>query len=421
MTSRQSIRTLIAGCLMSVAAISATQAWSQTYSLSLLPSDVPNPGIRAIARGISGDGNVIVGSGSALQSPFERPYIWRKADGVWTRRDLFTFGVAGRAIAASHDGSVVVGMISSYAANVVYYGTPAVWRNTEGVISRPETPFVTETPSSVLRGAFTGVSASGTRAFGFARNVNGNVGSSNVYVYDQGSTPTSVATFNQFTGGHPAGHVMSADGTRATHYLGSGSGAGSNTAFLWNESTGSSVLPFNSGSLFARTSTISGDGRLVAGYLVGVSSSDFQSGPPVIWRDGVFSQLASPNNVINALVTGSDTTGRVLVGIAGNSNNLARATSDISFAGNNFAAIWIDGQAFSLATYLTSNGVDLGNLTPLLASSVSADGRTVVGVATRPIGTTTQREYVSFVATIPTPGTLFGMSLWVAFAARRRR
>lgn len=415
------MRNFVAGCLIGVVAVSATQAWSQTYSLSLLPSDGPNSGVKAIARGISGDGNVIVGSGSVLNGNIERPYIWRKVDGVWTRRDLFTFGVGGRAIAASYDGSVVVGMISSYAESFVYYGTPAVWRNTEGIISRPETPFVTETPSSVLRGAFTGVSASGTRAFGFARTVNGNFASSNVYVYDQGSTPTSVATVNQYTGGHPAGHVMSADGTRAAHHLDSIGGAGSNTAFLWNESTGSSVLPINSGSLFARTSTISGDGRLVAGYLVGVSSSDFQSGPPVIWRDGVFSQLARPNNVINAHVTGSDTTGRVLVGIAGNSNNLARATSEISFAGNNFAAIWIDGQAFSLATYLTSNGVDLGNLTPLLASSVSADGRTVVGVATRPIGTTTQREYVSFVATIPTPGTLFGMSLCVVAAMRRRR
>lgn len=94
-------RTLTAGCLMSVAGLSTTQAWSQTYSLTLLPSDMPNTNLRALARGISGDGNVIVGSGSAVLSPLEMPYTWRKVDGVWTRRQLFTFGAPGRAVAAS--------------------------------------------------------------------------------------------------------------------------------------------------------------------------------------------------------------------------------------------------------------------------------------------------------------------------------
>lgn len=312
-------------------------------------------------------------------------------------------------------------MVGRYADNTANSGTPAVWRNTESVIPRLETPFVTEVPSSVLRGVFSGVSANGTRAFGFARNVDGNVASSNAYVYDQGSAPTSVASFGQVAGFYPAGHVMSADGTRATHFIQPGSAAGNNTAFLWNESSGSAVLPINSGSLYARTTTISGDGRTVAGFLAGSNPITNTSGPAVMWRDGVFSMLERPNNATNAFVAGSDTTGRVLVGAAGNNLDLLNFASDISYAGNNFAAIWIDGQAFSLATYLTSNGINLGNITPILASGVSADGRTVVGVATRPFGNTTQLEYVSFVATIPTPGTLFGMSLCVVFASRRRR
>jgi uncharacterized membrane protein len=215
---------------------------------------------------------------------------------------------------------------------------------------------------------------------------------------------------------------MSADGTRATHYIQPGVIGGNNTAFLWTQGAGSTLLTVPSGgSNVPRTTAISGDGRTVAGFLGQNTPIAGISGLPVIWRDGVFSVLPRPNNAINAFVAGSDTTGRVLVGAAGSTLDLVNFTTDMGSVSNNFAAIWIGGQAFSLSTYLTSNGLNLGNITPILASGVSADGRTVVGIATRPIGTTTQREYVSFVATIPTPGTLFGMSLCVAAALRRRR
>ncbi len=421
-TVARSIVAWVAGCAVG---LFTTNAWCQTYSLTLLPSDIPgntDPNFKALARGISGDGNVIVGSGSSILSFLEKPYTWRKVSGVWTRSELPTINTTGRAIAASYDGSVIVGMTGRYAENTTSFGTPAVWRDTASATPTLETPLLTASPTGgPLRGIFFGVSANGNRAFGFAREVTGAIASSNAYRYDQGSAPSAVATFGQLTGAYPAGNVMSADGTRATHYIQPGSVGGNNTAFLWNESTGSSVLPINSGSLYARTTTICGDGRVVAGYLASVNSLANESGPAVIWRDGVFSQLARPNNAINGFVAGSDTTGRILVGAAGNSLDLVNFTTLVQSANNTFAAIWIDGQAFSLATYLTSNGVNLGTLTPILASGISADGRTVVGVATRPIGTTTQREYVSFVATIPTPGTLFGMSLWVAFAARRRR
>ena len=416
---------IIAWVAASALGLFTTSAWSQTYSLTLLPSDIPgntDPNFKALARGISGDGNVIVGSGSSILSFLEKPYAWRKVNGVWTRSELPTISTTGRAVAASYDGSVIVGMTGRYAQNTTSFGTPAVWRDTASASPTLDTPLITASPTGgPLRGIFNGVSATGSRAFGFARNVDGNIASSTAYVYDQGTIPTAVAAFGQLTGAYPAGNIMSADGTRATHYIQPGAVSGNSTAFLWSETTGSTNLPLNTSSLYARTTTISGDGRVVAGFLASVNSIANDSGQPVIWRDGVFSQLARPNNAINAFVAGSDTTGRVLVGTAGNSLDLVNFTTNISFVGNTFAAIWIDGQAFSLATYLTSNGINLGNITPILASGVSADGRTVVGVATRPLATSTQREYVSFVATIPTPGTVFGMSLCVVFAARRRR
>ncbi len=412
---------LLAGVTACVVGLFATSAWCQTYTFTLLPSNVDNTSFKALARGVSGNGNVIVGSDNTFLDAREKPYVWQRVAGVWTRSELPTVGGTGRATAASFDGSVIVGSTGSYAVNTVNAGTPAVWRNAATPSPTLEAPFLTASSiGGPLRGIFNGVSASGTRAFGFAREIS-DLTASSAYIYDEGSAPLAVASFAQATGAYPASSTMSADGSLATHFIQPGTVGGNNTAFLWSEATGSTNLPLNTSSLYARTTTTSGDGRVVAGFLAGIGSIANTSGQPVIWRDGVFSQLARPNNAINALVAGSDTTGRVLVGTAGNNLDLVNFTTNISLVNNTFAAIWIDGQAFSLATYLTSNGVNLGTLTPILASGISADGRTVVGVATRPVGTTTQREYVSFVATIPTPGTLFGMSLCVVFAARRRR
>lgn len=411
---------MAAGCVM---ALFAGVTAAQTYTLTLLPSDVASSPLKALARGVSGDGNVIVGSSNTILGSDEKPYVWRRVAGVWTRSELPTVGGTGRAAAASFDGSLIVGMTGRYADFTTTYGTPTVWRNTASATPTLETPFSTASPTGgPLRGIFNGVSASGTRAFGFARVVDGDIAASSAYIYDQGTAPTAIATFGQLTGAYPAGNTMSAAGTRATHYIQPGVIGGNNTAFLWTQGAGSALLTVPSGgSNVPRTTAISGDGRTVAGFLGQNTSIANGSGLSVVWRDGVFSVLSRPNNAINTFVAGSDTTGRVLVGVAGSNLDLVNFTASIDSVSNNFAAIWIDGQAFSLSTYLTSNGINLGNVTPILASGISADGRTVVGVATRPIGTTTQREYVSFIATIPTPGTLFGMSLCVVAAIRRRR
>ncbi|HLP85420.1 MAG TPA: hypothetical protein VK157_13810 [Phycisphaerales bacterium] len=411
---------MAAGCVM---ALFASVAAAQTYTFTLLPSDVASSPLKALARGVSGDGNVIVGSSNTILSADEKPYVWRRVAGVWTRSELPTVGGTGRAAAASFDGSVIVGMTGRYVNTTVNAGTPAVWRDTASISPTLETPLISASPTGgPLRGIFNGVSASGTRAFGFARELDGNLTSSAAYVYNQGGSVTPVATFAQFTGAYPASSVMSADGTRATHYIQPDVVSGSDTAFVWDETGGSTNLPLvTSQGFYPRTTTISGDGRVVAGFLGNNVANANTSGFPIVWRDGVFRMLPRPNFASGNFIAGSDTTGRVLVGAAGSGLDLVNFTTNIGLVGNSFASIWIDDQAFSLATYLTSNGVNLGNVTPILASGVSADGRTVVGVATRPIGTTTQREYVSFIATIPTPGTLFGMSLCVVAAMRRRR
>ncbi len=413
-----SIVAWVAACVLG---LFTPSAWSQTYSLTLLPSDIPgaaDPSLKALARGISGDGNVIVGSSNTILTPDEKPYVWRRVGNQWTRSDLPVLNGAGRAVAASFDGSTIVGSAGNFASFTTHPGTPAVWR-TATTSPTLETPLLTAGPNGQpLRGVFNGVSASGSRVFGFARPLD-TWGS--VYVYDAGSSPVALTGFAQTTGAYPASNTMSADGRRATHFQSPGSGGASN-ASIWTEGAGSAALPVPAGgSNVPRTTAISGDGRTVVGFLAGPTPVANDSGLPVIWRDGVFRVLVRPNNAISTFVAGSDTTGRVLVGAAGNNLDLVNFTTNMSSVGSAFAAIWIDGQAFSLATYLTSNGVNLGTLTPILTSGVSADGSTVVGVATRPIGTTTEREYVSFIATIPTPGTVFGMSLCVVFAARRRR
>lgn len=396
-----------------------SSAWSQTYSFTPLPSDVTNSSLKALARGISGDGNVIVGSSNTFDTQ-EKPYVWRREAGLWTRSELPTLAGTGRAVAASFDGSTIVGSTGSYTTLTVNPGTPSAWRNA-ATSPTLDTPFLTAGPNGQpLRGMFNGVSASGSRVFGFAREIS-SASSSNAYVYDQGGSPISVATFAQITGAYPAGNIMSADGSRATHYITPGFVGGFDTGFVWSESAGSTLLATPGGGAYPRTTAISGDGRVIAGFYGASTNTANQSGFGVVWRDGVFSYVARPNLALNAFISGADHTGRVLVGAAGSNMDLVNFTTNLSSVSSTFAAIWIDGQAFSLATYLTSNGVNLGNLTPILTSGVSADGRTIVGVATRPIGTTTQREYVSFVATIPTPASCMLFAACGLAAARRRR
>jgi uncharacterized membrane protein len=198
-----SIIAWVAACAL---ALFTPIAWSQAYSLTLLPSDMPgatDPSLKAVARGVSGDGSVIVGSSNTISGTNEKPFVWRRVAGVWTRSELPTVGGTGRAAAASFDGSVIVGMTGRYADFATAYGTPSVWRNTASTTPTLETPFSTASPTgSPLRGIFDGISASGTRAFGFARIVDGASASNNAYIYDQGSTPTAVATSGQLTGAY---------------------------------------------------------------------------------------------------------------------------------------------------------------------------------------------------------------------------
>lgn len=414
------------GLAVVVVGIVGSVAAGQGYSFTVLPSEVTGSSLRAIARGISGDGNVVVGSSNAFDAQ-ERPYVWRRgAGGAWVREELVGLQGTGRAVSASFDGSTVVGMAGSVITGpTVNAGTPAVWRGVGGSSVSLETPFLTAgVGGGALRGIFSGVSGDGSRAHGFAREVTTALVDSNAYLYQAGSAPVALGADGTLAGGYPASHTMSLDGTRATQYF---NGAISNTmqtARLWQDGVGETILAHNriGSAAYPRTTAISGDGNVVAGFFGTASGIANTPGQPIAWRNGVFEMLPTRPGAPLSYIAGADRTGRVLVGVTGANLDLVNLTTSTAFVSGSEGTLWIDGSVTTLRSYLSLNGVNMGSVIPILVSGVSADGRTVTGVATRPIGTSTQVEYVSFVATIPSAGVgSLACLVGVVVGGRRRR
>jgi uncharacterized membrane protein len=168
MSSVKSRRSAVLAGLWAVGVVVASGGVaSAQYSLEALPTAIPSGGgfaaASAIARGISGNGQVIVGSTNQLAD--ERALVWRRENGAWTRSFLpMAIGndgrVAGRALTASYDGSTIVGSTgrvidSEFTTN---RGVPAIWRNANTASPTLTMPFAT---GSGLRGAATGVSSNG--------------------------------------------------------------------------------------------------------------------------------------------------------------------------------------------------------------------------------------------------------------------
>ena len=429
MSTFKLLRSALLAMLVTLAA--SGQALAQ-YSLEFLPTAVPGEGgfvaASALARGISGNGQVIVGSTNTLAD--ERAVVWRRESGVWTRSLLPMLNgtpnrPAGRALAASYDGSAIVGWTGRLpnTSTTSNPGVPAMWRGTNTGAPVLETPFALD---SGVRGVASGVSADGQSAALWTRSTtDGSVGprlarldgATVTYLTPEG--PVGLGGVSAAT--VPSSSNMSSDGTVLAGMQSNGQGA---VGVSFTQPGGLTQLP-SVQNFYAKVGAVSGDGSVVGGTF-GSQIIVNSMGSGALWRDGVRQNVvgASGLNVSVCLITGLSTNGGYGVGAVGNTldplNNFTQPLGSIQLV----QAILLDwNTARDLRTLLTSNGVVISSTTLLhYANAITPDGRTIVGVGSRQIGTTNQREFVSFIATIPAPGgaAVIGVGM-LMLASRRQR
>ncbi|MBS0197234.1 MAG: hypothetical protein JSR77_10795 [Planctomycetes bacterium] len=421
-------------CGVLLAAGSASIARAQS-TFTVLPSSVTAGegliGGYAFARGVSGDERVVIGStANGAGTSGEAPWIWKKNDaGEWTRTLLpcqragSTFR-GGRAVALSRDGSTVVGMLSVAGQGSVAPGTMAVWRNATSatpLLSEP-LPLTSGEQGQFFRGQLSGVSADGSRMSGFAapRHLNSEI--PKVYVGTSASMTTpagQVAAQDYFSGVIPTGGAMTADGSKVVGWR---RDTVRTTAFQWTADTGFRDLSSDgAGADFSnlRAEVVSANGAVIGGYKLGERGPINTGGRPVIWRDNGtrLINLALPAGILQGRVLALSGNGSIVGGVTGNTLDLINDLDD-RFSGLT-AMLWVNDAQITLRQYLLNNGLNVGETNLSYVTGISEDGRTFVGAGNRTVAG--QRQFFSFIATVPSPGTGVLLGLAGLAAARRRR
>lgn len=417
--------------VLSVLAVAGDVASAQ-YSLEALPTAIAPSGsfsgLTAIARGISGNGQVIVGSTNQLSD--ERAVVWRRENGAWTRSFLPMVNgndgrVAGRALTVNYDGSTIVGSTGRLTGTETTSnrGVPAIWRNANTDSPTLTMPFAI---NSGLRGVATGVSSNGQAVAMWTRPTLNTAEGARLARLD-GDTVTYLTEAGPFLSNSvsaatlPTSSSMSSDGSVLAGDL---TVAGGSSGYRFGPG-GLETLPGIGGFTYAKVGAISGDGRVVGGTF-GQQIVSNSVGPGALWRDGVRQTIQPAPGVIltNCYITGLSSNGGMGVGASGNGLDPVNNFNTPPVISSNLFAVLLQGNtAYNLKSVLIENGVSIPSTTYLhYAMAITPDGRTITGVGTRPIGTTNnQREFFSYVATIPAPGAAASMGLGTLMLGARRR
>lgn len=358
---------------------------AQTPSFHLVGNAAGTEGSRC--TGVSADGRVASGwSGLGLQTP---GFTWTAAGG---RNDFglepglpsqtFVNGISG-------DSTTLVGTSQPIAGGLrtaYRYRGPGTFQTLGNLAGLPNS-------------TANGVSGDGNVIVGVSDTSFGSVGEAFRWTPNGGiqglgyTRPGSVAS---------SANAVSRDGTTI---VGKSINAGGYTdAFVWTATGGMRILPQISGTTDPLSSAlgVNFDGSIVVGRS-GIAAHAAR------WVNGQAMDLGTLPDAGPSLGLGVSDDGRIVVGNA-------QRIEDV------VATIWTpDVGMEQLATYLARQGV----LVPIgwrlvNAYGVSADGRTIVGVAEMPGN---DRMSIGFVATIPNPSTVACMFLvaggWLV--QRRRR
>lgn len=406
-------QTVVCACLCLATCESRSQV-----AFSLLPSGesgvVDSRGI--MARGISGNGMVVVGSSvkwNITDFALEHAYAWKlQPNGTWERVDLPTVGrpdlpnpqaqSVGRPLALSFDGNAASGMVGpAFAPASVQYGQAARWDNIlTGSLS---VSVVSAGADGTLTSWGTGMSGDG-RSVSYVKRLSN--GANELWVDTDGqATLVWGPTFFGLLSSYPfSGNGLSGSGLQFA-------GSTSRVPVRWDIGTGMTFLQLapELGLNYGTAVAISFDGTTAGGWLQATNA--FQEPPAVnnhacIWANGVRTLLPQQGipgvsaNSFRVLALSGD--GRVIAGVA---NPISPITLPSSTpATSNIPVLWIGSTTTRLDTYLASHGVSLQGVVPRWIVGVSVDGSKIAGWGThRPAGATSDHA-ISFVATILPPG-----------------
>ncbi|MFA7688121.1 MAG: hypothetical protein WCY25_09675, partial [Moheibacter sp.] len=237
--------------------------------------DLPGGVFSSQARGVSGDGSVVIGYGVTSAPIVWEAFRWDATDGMVGLGDFVENDIYSEATDVSYDGSVIVGR--SYTTN-----KPMLWINGELQYLEEE-----------LFGEAWGVSADGSMVVG-SGDLN-DVQQAFIWTQETGAVGLGAPA-----GGYSIASKISADGNTVVGIQYSSDFE----AFRWTGETGMEGLGFLSGGNYSNAKDVSDDGMTVVG--VGNSEDGYVA---FIWREETGMQ-----NLKEVLETeyGLDLTGWVL-------------------------------------------------------------------------------------------------------------
>jgi hypothetical protein len=345
---------------------------------------------------LSEDGSTLVGSGEDASGNVQG-MLWTQAGGTSLLGTPAAY--PGGATAVSGNGSVVVG----------YYQNPSTftytgWEWTAGGgyqnISVPGYSF--SLPEAIT--------PDGSTVGLVAYNSTGPI---EVYL-DNTSTGLSLIPATP-SGQQPNSVQLSSDGKTV-----SGSALSNDNGYLWTSAGGTQDIPTIAGTTSHNfPEAMTPDGSIVFGEAITASTSD------VVFKysSDVTTSLGSPDP---GATVGSLVAAPQIMGVTANGSMLV-GTEKIQVSsppyglpeGENYPWVWTPGGGFeSLQTFLTANGVDIGDYVIDGISGISPDGNILYGSGQ--LGGPGTIVHTGWIVYLPEPGTAL-ILLPLALALHRRR
>jgi probable HAF family extracellular repeat protein len=310
-------------------------------------------GDRSLAYGVSADGLVVVGYGTAAITAAWEAFRW--SGGTMTGLGFLPGGSSSFALGVSADGSVVVGYGNSAASLYEAFRWSGGTMTGLGFLPGGD------------RSLAYGVSADGAVVVGSSTNTAG--GNYEAFRWS-GGTMTGLGflpggSFSQANG-------VSADGAVVVGVGDSTAAGGNYEAFRWSGGT-MTGLGFLPGGSFSTAKGVSADGSVVVGH--GDSTAAGGHYEAFRWSGGTMTGLGFLPGGSSSFAYGVSADGSVVVGYG-----------DSTATGGGLEAFrWMQSTGMqSIKGLLTASGVNMTGWNLAHASGVSADGTVIVGYGADP-------------------------------------
>lgn len=349
-------------------AFSCACSAQRCFGAEFIPlGDLPDAAFRSFASDVSGDGRVVVGTGtSELSGGVSEAFRWTLETGI-VGLGVHTNLIGERSIAraVSHEGNHIVGFgIPQTAGLTAFQWTP------EGGMA----PLDGASHGEIRSSAANAVSRSGRIVVGDLVFSNDPQLRPRAFVWTADVGFSLIGGLPESGGGGTA-YAVSTDGR---HVVGSGLGVNGVEAFLWSEDRGTQGLGDIPGGYFGSVAkAVSDSGSVVVG--TGASEVSGGTGEAFRWTQatGMVPLGDLPGGSFSSDAHDVSADGRIIVGSSDGGDG-------------NGAVIWRNGRPIESLRSLLVNEYGLGDSLAgwqlSTATAISADGRTIVGNGINPDG-----------------------------------